>query len=271
MNRTRVKVLGLCVAYRFGMGLVLAAPLSVAVAATTGEHPRSDAVLWEPGGYPLVDAALRVADTAAAALAAGAMGWLALAFGWLLLLAALIAHLGDDARGGGALLSVALGRFAPLAVLFAANLVGQAVLFGGAAWLGRRLATPDESGDMLRAACLTAAFVLAALLAIGHDAARVVCVEERPGMWQLINRSFELLRERPLSTLGVAASRGLAAWLVLGGGIVFASPLYLGGTAHLVGALACQIAAIAAFVGLRASWLSWLSGLRTATAQARSS
>lgn len=256
-------MLAVCTAYRFAMGLAVATPFAITVAAeATGEHPRSDAVLWQPGGYDLLETLRVIADSVAAPLAGGAVTLFALSFGWLVCLAALIAHLGDGELDGTGLLLRALERFAPLTILHGLTLVGQTIAIGGAAWLASRFATPDPSGDELRIAMLAGGLLLAGLMAVGHDAARVVCVQERPGVFGLINRTFELLCQRPLALLGAAASRGALAWIALLAGLGSATHLIAGGALPLAGAVILQLVAIATYVGLRASWLGWLTRTR---------
>lgn len=263
VGRRRLGLLGLCTAYRFAMGLAFATPFAITVAAgATGEHPRSDAALWQPGGYFLLETLRVIANGVAPPVAGGAVTIFALSFGWLLLLAALIGHLGDAELDAVDLLLRALDRFAPLTVLYGLTLVGQAIAVGGAAWLAARFATPDPGGDQLRIAMLAAGLGLAALMAVGHDAARVVCVQERPGVFGLINRTFELLRHRPLALLGAAVGRGALAWIALLAGLGAATHLIAGGAVHLAGTVILQLTAIATYVGLRASWLAWLTRAR---------
>ena len=255
-------VVAACAGYRWLMGLGFGLPVALSVASVTGEHPQSDAVLWQPGGVWLLETARQLGGRLVADTLAGLVAMLALAFGWLLFLAALIAHVGDRRRPASELMRRAADRFAPLTLLMGITWVGQAIALVGAVWLGRHFATPDPSGDQLRLVVLAGGLLLTGLMAIGHDAARVVCVQERPGAWDLVNRTFELLFIRPRGLLVAALWRAGVAWIALLAAAGAASTMLAGEGLGLLSALVLQGVAIGCFVALRASWFTWLTEAR---------
>lgn len=241
------------------MGLAFAAPVSVAVAGVVGAHPRGDGLLWERGGHHLVETARLLQGHLGAPLAGGGLAWFVLTFGWLVCVGALVAHVGEHGLGGAELVRRGFERFAPLTLMFGATLVGQVVVIGGAAWLSARLATPDRAGDLLRAGVVGSGLLLAGLMAIGHDTARVVCVQRRPRTWPLINQTFARLLHRPGAIFVAAAWRAGLAWLTLVAGMLVTTALVRGSTAAAWLAIFVQLVVLCAYVGLRASWFAWLT------------
>ena len=262
MNRRflwrRGGVLTVATAYRYVMGAALVAPLAVVVARTTGNHPRSDAVLWDGGGQWLAAVGADAGRWVPFSLSAGAVGLIAAAFGWLLVLALLIAHLADASLGPRALLRRALDRFAPLTVLYGITAVGQVLAMGGAFWLSTYFRGATPRADLTRAGCMLGGLAVAGLMGIGHDAARTVSVVERPDALTLITRTFGLLGRGGAATLFAAGWRGALAWLALWLGVVNSARFVGKGIGMDAVAVALQLLAIGTYVGLRASWFGWL-------------
>ena len=55
MTRRRATLVLLSAVYRMAIGIAFATPIAVLWAGIVGEHPRSAAVLWESGGYWLLE------------------------------------------------------------------------------------------------------------------------------------------------------------------------------------------------------------------------
>ncbi len=259
MTRQRFTLLVLGTAYRLAMGIALAAPVAVVFAGVVGEHPQSDQVLWRSGGYWLLESGRLVQDRVVAPALGGGLAVFALAMGWVLVSGAFIAHVADEELDGLALALRAVDRFAPLTVLYGVTVVGQVLAVGIMAWLGGHFASPQESGDFLRWGMLAAGFVAAALMAMGHDAARVVCVQHRPGAWALIQRTFDVLAARSFQLVGAALWRGVCAWLVFLVALIACAPLLREGGLAVALAMAIQVLAVGAYVFLRMSWFQWLA------------
>jgi hypothetical protein len=259
--KRRVLVIGVCSAFRMAMALAVTSPLAWLWARAVGEHPSGDAIVFGTGGYWLVESARFVRPLVATSVASGGVLLFALSMAWLLFVVTLIAHADDPARDGVDLCMVALERFAPLSILHGVTLAAQVAAIAGAAWLGSRFATEDQSGDFLRMSMVGAGVIIAALMAMGHDAARVHCVQHRPGVWGLISGTFERLRRGGFRLIGAALWRGALAWLALGAALWCSTMLVPGGSVALAGAFAAQGAAVVAYVWLRFSWFRWLHRL----------
>ncbi|WP_437592575.1 hypothetical protein [Sorangium sp. So ce1000] len=247
--------------YRAVASLVVAAPLSVFVAQVVGEYPRGDAILFDPGGLMLSELA-RLSALAAAALAAqlGLGALLAAALG-LVPLAVLLAALSQ----GGPLSAQAVGGRAaralgPLALLWGVALAAQVaaatlVLLPGTALCAELLALP-RSRDLAAIAVAAAALVPVGAIGLLHDLARVAVVGEQRGFYTGVCRGLDALRAAPLAAAWACACRGALALLALASG---AWGVHLAGAStgpRVAAGFAAELAAFAAAVYLRASWLA---------------
>jgi hypothetical protein len=261
----RLDVLGLCMAYRAAFATLAAMPLSVLATNVVGDHPRGDAVLWDPGGLWLVEA-VRVAGPALRALVPyGSLFIVLAAFGWLLPLGALIASCGagTETLAWRQLLGRAAVRFPTLALIFGATLLLQAVTLALATVCGNLLAgmANDQAhgGDALRVAGPAFGLFLAWLIALGQDVLRVPLVQRSQSLYQGVSTSWMLLRDSARPLLVAAAWRTALAWLAFLLAGVAAAGLTGGAADRLPLVVALHLLPVAVFVWLRGSWFSWLS------------
>ncbi|MCC6524794.1 MAG: hypothetical protein IT373_19205 [Polyangiaceae bacterium] len=236
----------------------VALPLSLAVGDLVGGYPRGDAVLWDPGGVLLVEAAVKLlprlagVGTTVLLLAVGA------AFAALLPLGALVAALGDGRRGA---LGRGAGCFGPLALLFGATVLAQVLAFALAGllagFLGRVLGATPEVVLACRLGGLALGGACVWFLALYQDLVRVAVVVHDLGLsgaWRVALGAWGGARWRTAAAfawrqlLGVALAV-LGVVLTLRGALPDSAAV---GGAALVGAVTTFGA-----LYLRASWLAW--------------
>ncbi|WP_437727278.1 hypothetical protein [Sorangium sp. So ce861] len=257
----RLGAVALYFGYRALASLVVAAPLSVLAAQVVGDHPRGDAILFDPGGLMLSEL-VRLGAPAAGALAAqlGAGALLAAALG-LVPLAVLLAAL---SQAGPLSAQAVVGRAAralgPLALLWGVALAAQVtaaalVLLPGTSLCAALFSVP-RSRDL--AAAAVAAVALAHVAAIGllHDLARAALVAEQRGFYTAVARGLDALRAAPLAAAWACASRGALAAVAMAGGAWGVHLAGAGTGPRVAAAFAAQLAALAAAAYLRASWLA---------------
>jgi hypothetical protein len=249
------RVLVLCVAYRALTGLLLAAPLAAGVGAIVGEHPAGDALLWQPGGYWLVEAGRVHRAAIGGEVVKGGIPWLVMLLGWLMPLGALIAAVGSPEDGLRQQLRVAARRLGGLVLVFGVALVAQALAIGAPAFAASRLA----EGLPLRAVLALAGAALVAVVAITHDVARVLWVQHGVRMRELGDRAIEALVAQPVTLLLAALWRAGAAWALALAMLALSTHVVGLGAVGLAIAAAAQLTAISGYVLLRASWLAWLT------------
>ncbi|WP_437602208.1 hypothetical protein WMF28_11305 [Sorangium sp. So ce590] len=247
--------------YRVLASLVVAAPLSVFAAQVVGDHPRGDAILFDPGGLMLGELG-RLGALAAASLAAqlGVGTLLAAALG-LIPLAVLLAALSQ----AGPLSAQALGGRAaraigPLALLWGVALAAQVtaaalVLLPGMKLCAALLALP-RSRDLAAAAVAAVALVHVVAIGLLHDLARAALVAEQRGFYTAVARGVDALCAAPLAAAWACASRGALAAVALAGGAWGIHLAGVGTGPRVAAAFAAQLAALAAAAYLRASWLA---------------
>ncbi|WP_437613973.1 hypothetical protein WMF20_13945 [Sorangium sp. So ce834] len=257
----RLGAVGLYFGYRALASLVVAAPLSVFAAQVVGDHPRGDAILFDPGGLMLSELArlgARAAGAFAAQLGGGALLAAALGLVPLALLLAALSQPGPlSAQAVGGRAARALG---PLALLWGVALAAQVtaaalVLLPGTKLCAALFSVP-RSRDL--AAGAVAAVALAHVAAIGllHDLARAALVAEQRGFYTAVARGLDALRAAPLAAAWACASRGALAAVALAGGAWGVHLAGAGTGPRVASAFAAQLAALAAAAYLRASWLA---------------
>jgi hypothetical protein len=267
----RLAPLAVCFLYRALAGIALALPVSFAVAGVVGDHPRGDAVLFDPTATWLVET-LRIGGPSLRAYAPYAMLLLsALVFGWLLPLAALIASLGkrDGEASMGKLLGVAAERFGPLALLLGVTLLLQAALVALAAFIGGAVVKGAEStvtADKLRLLAPALALTFMWLVGVIQDVIRVPMVQRHIKLPAAIVAAWAILAGGVWRTLANAAWRtALAVASLLGAG--YATIALVGPRDGPMTVALLQYLAVAVMVLMRASWLAWLSQRLEATEQ----
>ncbi|XYI01178.1 hypothetical protein ACMHYB_16065 [Sorangium sp. So ce1128] len=257
----RLGAVALYFGHRALASVVIATPLSVLAAQVVGDHPRGDAILFEPGGLMLTELG-RLAAIAAAALTAqlGAGALIAAALG-LVPLAVLLAALSQEAplsaQAVGGRAARALG---PLVLLWGAALAAQVaaaglVLLSGMKLCAELLVLP-RSRDLAAVVVAGAALVPVAAIGLLQDLARVALVDEQRGFYAAASRGLATFQAAPLAAAWAWALRGALAAAALACGAWGVHLAGAGAGPRVAGAFAAQLAALAAAAYLRASWLA---------------
>ena len=250
----RTSAVAACYLYRAGVGLLAAAPLSLAFGAVVGGHPRGDAVLWEPGGVWLVESLRLVRPALGAALAYGGVVAVLAAFGWLLPLGVLIASLSSGRPNLRACLQRTAARLGTLALLLGLTWLLQAVVIVLTVVVSQLIAQGDAPVDLaLRLGVWGLGAGICWAAACLQDLARIGCIHGDCGLWDSGARALLALRRSGLA-LGWAAAWRTAIALgalvgALGAGVVWARGDQLAALVLL------HQAVIVWFVWLRAAWL----------------
>ena len=263
-------VIGGYFAARVAVGSVVALPLASAVGAITGGFPRSDAVLWEPGGVMLLETG-RLLEPMAAGIAWSSAALLVVGlFALLLPLGALLASFGPAPPGGSRrplatrrLLGRAGASWGTLGLTQGIVLLGQALLLGLFDLLARLLARSLELGyegqHITELAVLAVGLWAAWVLGVAQDVARIAVVQHRRRLIGALEVTLRVLGSGFWRVLLAAAWRGvLVVGLLLVAGWVGISidptrpgQAVLGGVVHLGGVLGAVL--------VRVSWLRWLT------------
>jgi hypothetical protein len=255
MTSSLRRLLALCVAYRALMGIFFALPLAAGVATLVGDHPVGDALLWERGGYWLVEVARLHRSEVAPALQRGGIATMVLALGWLVPEGALVIAVGAPGESARSSLRAALRRLGGLVLLFGVATVLETLVAGAAAYGFTKL----SGGVAVRAPIAAVGFFLTLVCAVLHDVARVLLLQRGVRLAELPNRAIEAFLARPVAMLLAALWRALAAW-ALALAMLWSSATVVGfGDAGLALAVVAQLTAIAGYVSLRASWFRYVS------------
>jgi hypothetical protein len=248
-----------CYLYRAIASAVAGLPLGYAFGRMTGGHPRGDGILWDRGGIWLLEAGRLVGPSLKAAVGQGGLIVLLAAFGWLLPLGALIRSQAPSRPSMQECLARAGERLSLLAVLLGGTMVVQALVLFGLGALGKNIREgKTPTSDVLGVVVPLGALLLWWLLGLLHDALRVVAIQRDLRWWELLNRAWELLAQRPGAMLWASAWRtGLGVAVVLGAFVLAFDATRPDGGIGLV-VLLHQLAILSA-VTLRASWLGWLN------------
>jgi hypothetical protein len=251
----------LAYAWRAVVALLLAAPLAAAAGQTIGGYPRGDAELFDPGAAMLLEA-LRLARPAWAAVVGESTALLALvAVAGLLPMAVVIVAVGHEGRlHVGPLLGRAGDRLGTLALLLGIAMALEAVVIAvvvlaAESLIGRLHPIPPRA-DMMRAGGVALGVLVALIVGVVHDLARVAAVHRRLGLYRAASAALTTFRRAGGRALGAYALRGIVSLAVLAGA-AFAVERFRSDSA---GALAAgwmlhQIALLLA-VACRVSWLA---------------
>jgi hypothetical protein len=261
--RRRPGVVAATYLLRAAFGVVLAWPVCEIFARRSLAHPRTDAILFDPGGLFLVEAfrldhaavlqALR--GLSAAAVVVFALG--------LLPLGALIHALGRGGRLGAADLAAAamrvFGRFSVLLALtsLAIAFVVLAAMSLAAAIRARIAPTvSDPSADLSVAAAWLVGAALIAVIGVVHDLARAAVSQRDVGVMDAVARAVGVVSAHPVVAVFAWAWRAAAGLALVVGAAFATARLDVEHTAGLVATGLVHQAAVFAVVALRASWLA---------------
>jgi hypothetical protein len=253
--------------FQLALSLVVAWPISRALAAAFGGHPRGDSVLFDDGGWALV--ALRTAYNQAAPAIWGLVVLVTI-FGALVGLvpvAALLtsmSHATPDLRAPRPrhLAPYVVATLRPLVTTLAIGSALELALLAAAAWafgFVRESLQPrvgDARADQIAVLACAVVLLIAGAASVVHDLARAAIVRFRSGTFPAIFAALVTFRHRPLRIFWSWAWRGLAslalvlvvAWLVPRFGPRASVSLVAIVVIH-------QLVAFAR-VSLRASWLA---------------
>ncbi|MFT3771217.1 MAG: hypothetical protein QM820_37860 [Minicystis sp.] len=261
----RPGLVALLYAYRALAGLVLALPVAAAVGALSGDYPRGQAVLFDPGGLMLLESIRLLRRTLPAvgyALGPGVV--IATAFG-LFPLALLIAGLGQSGRLSAAFLTArAWAHAGTLALMFGLGALAQVLavvvvsLVGFKIVAATRVAPPGE--DLASLAVVAVALLAAAVLGVVRDLAYVAAVHGGHRFYTATSRALRCLIQAPARTLFAWSSRAILGLAILAFAAWAAPAARNASTAAVFLAVIFHQFALAAGAFLRASWLA--SGIR---------
>ncbi len=253
--------------YQLALSLVVAWPVSRALAALFGGHPRGDSVLFDDGGWALL--ALRASFDRASPAFFGLLVLVAVlgsVLGVLPLSALLtsMSHATPDTRAPRArhLAPYLVATFAPLVYLLALGAALELSLLAVAAWAfgaTRESLEPrygDARADQLATIACLGVLLLAAAVAVLHDLARAAVVRHRVGVMGSVKVALATFRRVAFRVLWSWAWRALVAVALVVIVALIVPHLGMRGTITLVVVALLHQLVIIARVALRASWLA---------------
>jgi hypothetical protein len=262
-RRRPVAVVALYI-YQLVVSLVVAYPVSRALASAFSGHPRGDAVLFDDGAWALL--ALRPAWDKASPAFFGLLFIVTIvsAVAGLVPLSALltsISHATPDMRAPRLrhLAPYVVATFAPMVYLLAIGSALELALLAVAAFAfgaTREALEPkygDARADQIAALACFAVLFVTAIAAVLHDLSRAALVRYRAGTFAAIRAALGTFRRVAFRVLWSWTWRAFAA-LALVIGVAALVPRF-GARGFVVVALLHQLVAIAR-VSLRASWLA---------------
>lgn len=257
----RLGLVAVYFAYLLIASFLIASPFVALVSGTVANHPRGDAVLFDPGATMLLEALRLSARGAAGAVAASAWNAIFASFLGLLPFAALVAGLGREGRLSASYLAArAVRPIGTLALLWGVSLVAQVIFGGLTALLGAKiikllhLSIRGEDTGRLVLAAVT--LLVALTVGVVRDIAAVAAVNDGSGLYTSVARALRVTVGAFGRVAFTYASRG-----VLGRAAIFAaSPVIasISGGENPAFALPFLIhqAAILFGVFMHASWLA---------------
>jgi hypothetical protein len=249
------------------LGAVLAWPIVALVRATYGTHPRADAVLWDSGGFALLDLLVRRLPSLSALTShAAALLLFTLVLG-LVPSGAVLVCVGfttENRRPPSIRSATQAGvvAFLPFAILLATTLALQAcialatVTGASLADEGLQPSLGDALADAVALSVIVIGAVFAAFAGVLEDMARAAVIRFGVGAGEGLRAALRALARRPVVLFWSWAWRGLASVAPIAfGGLLAARLGGRGGTA-----LAVLFAIHQLVVGVRASLrVSWLA------------
>lgn len=199
--------------------LLGALPLGLLVGGLWGHHPGGDTLLWEAGGFHLLETARLLGRDV------GALAWAApwLLLGWSLLgvlpQALVLASLDDEGEAPGERLARALAAISPLVLVLGVALLARVALLllclGAARLLEPGLAV-GPGRDAGHAVVAAVAVALTSLARVFHDLAAAAVVRRRERGSAALITGLETLHRRFGAAAGAWAARALASLAALG-------------------------------------------------------
>jgi len=245
---------------------VVASPLTRLLSSFgASQHPRGDAILFEPGGVWLGEALLLSRTFLLSELRGSALVCIALCFVALVPLATLLEALNDRAsRPLSEVIGRGFGRLGSFGLLAGATLAIQGAVLGlallGAGALRHRLiSSVDERASDLWALGLAAFGVLVVLLVgVFQDLCRAAIVHDDVGLLASVRRAFGVARQRGASSVGAWASTALLglASVLFAARIVAALDVARAGQWRVVAVAVVHQLVVLALIMLRATWLA---------------
>jgi hypothetical protein len=253
--------------YQLALSLLVAWPVSRALAGVFAGHPHGDAVLFDPGGWALL--AIRTSYDRASPAISGLL-LLVVVFGSVLgvvPLAALLtslSHVTPETRAPRPrhLAPYVVATFRPLAKLLAMGSALELVLLAIAWWAfgaAREAAEPrwgDARADQLGALALAFVLLLLGLAAVLHDLARAGSVRFRTGALGAIRAALLTLRRAPGRVTWSWTWRALAQLAIVAVVALVVPHLGTRGAASVLAIAILHQLVMAARTALRASWLA---------------
>lgn len=251
-------------AYRVVASTIVAYPMARALAAfgaTT--HPDGDRVLFEPGGFRLVEALRLGSASLGAAVQSGALVGIVTTVIGLVPLAAALTILADPRRSPGDVAKRAVEVFPVFLKLGAATVFVQAVVCGGAAAVAPTLSgfagvmVNEQARDIAVSIALLPAVAAVVGLGVWEDLARAAATmgehraidAARYGWAALLRHRARALRFCLATTVAGCAAVAISAAAV--GLIDVSRP----GAIRVLGVALAHQATLFAIAGLRATWL----------------
>lgn len=253
--------------YQLAVSLLVAWPLSQALAAAFGGHPRGDAVLFDEGSWALL-AARSAWDRASPAITGALL--LAIVLGAVLGLVPLsalltsISHATPETRAPRPrhLAPYVVASFPPLVSLLALGSAIELVLLAVSAWAFgavRDSLEPrygDPRADQIGVVVLLLLLLVVAAVYVVHDLARAAVIRYRAGAIGALRSALLTFRRAPFRMLWSWAWRGsISLALVV---LVALVVPHLGdrGMRSILAIGAIHQLVVLARTGLRASWLA---------------
>jgi hypothetical protein len=262
MARKRPGVVLVYYAFRLAIALFVAGPFAILIGRAVGDHPRGDAVLFDPGGMLLIEALRRTREALPPLGAEVVVLFVLAAFAGLLPLAALIAALGERGRVTAAFLGErALRPVGALALLLGAAMGAQVVVgllvMAVTGVFARRPGLDVRASDQAWLGGTAIALLLVLAIGVVHDVARVAAVRGDLGLRGALLCALDTVRRAPGRVATAWLWRSLLAVFALGVASVIGSRIGVERPGQLVSGALVHQAAVLAAVFLRASWLAY--------------
>jgi len=249
------------------LALGLAWPIASVVSGAYGRHPRGDAVLWDRGGFALVDLALRSTSALRALGASAAIVVLIAAIGGLFPASAALTSIAYTTRERTPprlrdLVGRATRASRSFALLLLMTTILQALLLGAGYWFGSvatYYVTPRAGvvrGEEVGWIVIALFGVLALVCGVTQDLARAAVVRFRVEGVHGFALGMNVVRRGAVAVVWSWAWRGGVGAALLVVGSVVAERFGGQGGGALVALAVVHQSIVVARVALRASWLA---------------
>jgi len=254
-------------AWDAALGAALAWPFVSIVRGAYGEHPRGDAVLWDPGSLPLLDLLLRrlpalgslLAHSAVVTIFALVLGLVPCAAMMVCLAFATRDKKTPRLRRAMPLAAVALGPFALLLFLtlvLQGSIVAATATAASLADQGFSPKYGEVAAQAIALALLAAGVLATAFAGLVQDAARATVIRFRVGAGTALRAALMTVRRAPLTLFWSWTWRSSASMVPVAFGALLAGRVGGRGGVALVALFVIHQLVIAVRAALRASWLA---------------